>query len=57
MRTFVCQDCGKAHAVLYGAKIICGCGATSSAEIIRSPAPPEQQRTAQPCTNRSNEHG
>jgi hypothetical protein len=33
-RTFVCQGCGKTHAVLHGAGIKCGCGVTSAAEVL-----------------------
>jgi hypothetical protein len=32
-QTFICQGCGKAVAVLYGAAIRCGCGVTSAARI------------------------
>ncbi len=33
-RIFVCQGGGKAVAVLYGAAVKCGCGTTSSAEVM-----------------------
>ena len=34
-RTFVCQGCGAACAVLHGSSLRCGCGTTSSAELLR----------------------
>lgn len=34
IRTFTCQGCGKAAAVLYGARLKCRCGVTSAAEIF-----------------------
>jgi hypothetical protein len=33
-RRFVCQSCGHVVEVLYGAAIICRCGAKSSAEML-----------------------
>ncbi len=39
-RTFVCQGCGVARAILHGNSVVCGCGVTSSAEVL----PPEQTR-------------
>ncbi len=33
-RTFVCQGCGVARAILHGSSVKCGCGVTSSAEVL-----------------------